>query len=175
MEQQDAGNTKGHALQLDVEKKALYRMWSHLGDLRDPDRLCSRAQRVGKRRWEIGEVSLKIQNYVALLAHLTEGAVSAQDLADLTGLHLETTRDFLKEMHKRKLVHIAQWDTKLNRRIKLPMYKLGEGIDKPKPPRLSSAETTKRYRQRQKIKEKFDPFYALCRHNLAVPQEADHV
>jgi hypothetical protein len=130
---------------------------------------------VGKRRWEIGEVSLKIQNYVALLAHLTEGAVSAQDLADLTGLHLETTRDFLKEMHKRKLVHIAQWDTRLNRRIKLPMYKLGEGIDKPRPPRLSSAETTKRYKERQKLRAQFDPFYALCRHNLAVPREADHV
>jgi hypothetical protein len=129
---------------------------------------------VGKRRREIGEVSLKIQNYVALLAHLNEGAVSAQDLADLTGLHVKTTRDFLKEMHKRKLVHIAQWDTKLNRRIKLPMYKLGEGIDKPKPKRLPSAETTKRYRQRQKLKAQFDPFYALCR-PVAVSREADHV
>jgi hypothetical protein len=130
---------------------------------------------MGKRRWEIGEVSLKIQTYVDLLAHLTEGVVSAQDLADLTGLHVETTRVFVKEMHKRGLVHIAQWDTRLNRRIKLPMYKLGEGIDKPKPPRLPSAETTKRYRQRQKLRAQFDPFYALCRHNLAVPQEADHV
>ena len=119
-------------------------------------------------------MSLKIQNYVALLAHLNEGAVSAQDLADLTGLHVKTTRDFLKEMHKRKLVHIAQWDTKLNRRIKLPMYKLGEGIDKPKPKRLPSAETTKRYRQRQKLKAQFDPFYALCR-PVAVSREADHV
>jgi predicted ArsR family transcriptional regulator len=129
---------------------------------------------MGERRREIGEVSLKIQNYVALLAHLTEGAVSAQDLADLTGLHVVTTRDFLKEMHKRKLVHIAQWDTKLNRRIKLPMYKLGEGGDKPRPPRLSSAETTKRYKERQKLRAQFDPFYALCR-PVAVSREADRV
>lgn len=129
---------------------------------------------MGKRRREIGEVSLKIQTYVDLLAHLTEGAVSAQDLAALTGLHLETTRDFLKEMHKRGLVHIAQWDIRLNRRVRLPMYKLGEGGDKPRPPRQSSAETTRRYKERQKLRAQFDPFYALCR-PVAVSREADRV
>ena len=97
-------------------------------------------------------MSLKIQTYVDLLAHLTEGAVSAQALSDLTGLHGETTRAFVKEMHKRGLVHIAQWDTRLNRRIKLPMYKLGEGIDKPRPKPLPSAEVAKRYKERQKLK-----------------------
>ena len=129
---------------------------------------------MGKRRREIGEVSLKIQNYVSLLAHLTEGAVSAQDLAALTGLHLETTREFLKEMHKRGLVYIAQWDTRLNRRIKLPMYKLGEGIDKPRPKPIPSAEVAKRYKERQKLKAKFDPFFAICR-PVAVSREADRV
>lgn len=119
-------------------------------------------------------MSLKIQNYVALLAHLNEGAVSAQDLSDLTGLHVETTREFLKEMHKRKLVHIAQWDVRLNRRIKLPMYKLGEGIDRPKPARLPAIEVTRRYRERQKLKEKFDPFYALCR-PMAVSKDTNRL
>lgn len=118
-------------------------------------------------------MSLKIKNYVSLLEHLNEGAVSAQDLAALTGLHLETTREFLKEMHKRKLVHIAQWDTRLNRRIKLPMYKLGAGIDRPKPAKLPAIEVTRRYRERQKLKEKFDPFFAICRPNVAVSREAD--
>ena len=119
-------------------------------------------------------MSLKIQNYVSLLAHLTEGAVSAQDLSDLTGLHVETTRAFVKEMHKRGLVHIAQWDTRLNRRIKLPMYKLGEGIDKPRPKPIPSAEVAKRYKERQKLKAKFDPFYALCR-PVAVSRETDRL
>jgi DNA-binding IclR family transcriptional regulator len=129
---------------------------------------------VGGPQREIKEVSLKIQNYVAMLAHLTEGAVSAQDLSELTGLHIETTREFLKEMHKRKLVHIAQWDVRLNRRIKLPMYKLGEGIDKPRPARLPSAEVAKRYKERQKLKAQFDPFFAICR-PVAVSREADRV
>jgi DNA-binding IclR family transcriptional regulator len=129
---------------------------------------------VGKRRWEAEEVSLKIQNYVAMLAHLAEGAVSAQDLAALTGLHIETTREFLKEMHKRKLVYIAQWDPRRNQRIKLPMYKLGEGIDRPRPPKLSPAEVTRRYKERQKLKAQFDPFYAICR-PVAVSREAHSV
>lgn len=119
-------------------------------------------------------MSLKIQNYVAMLAHLTEGAVSAQDLASLTGLHIETTREFLKEMHKRGLVHIAQWDVRLNRRIKLPMYKLGEGGDKPRPARLPGTEVTRRYRERQKLKEQFNPFFAICR-PVAVSGEASRV
>ena len=110
-------------------------------------------------------MSLKIQNYVSLLAHLMQDAVSAQDLTALTGLHIETTRDFLKEMHKRKLVHIAQWDTRFNRRIKLPMYKLGAGIDQPKPKRQPNAEVAKRYKEKQKAKKQFDPFFAICRPN----------
>lgn len=121
-------------------------------------------------------MSLKIQNYVAMLAHLTEGAVSAQDLASLTGMHLETTREFLKEMHKRGLVHIAQWDVRLNRRIKLPMYKLGEGGDKPRPKPLSSAEVQRRYKERQKLRAQFNPFFAICRPNpVAVSGEASRV
>ena len=129
---------------------------------------------MGKQEREINQVSLKIQTYVDLLAHLTEGAVSAQDLADLTGLHVETTRAFVKEMHKRGLVHIAQWDTRLNRRIKLPMYKLGEGIDKPRPKPIPSAEVSKRYKERQKLKAQFDPFYAMCR-PVAVSGKANHM
>lgn len=108
-------------------------------------------------------MSLKIQNYVSLLEHLMQEPVSAQDLSDLTGLHIETTREFLKEMYKRKLIHIAQWDTRLNRRIKLPMYKLGDGSDAIKPKKIPSALATKRWRERQKLKEQFDPFYAICR------------
>ena len=129
---------------------------------------------MGKQEREIGKVSLKIQTYVDLLAHLTEGAVSAQDLSDLTGLHVETTRAFVKEMHKRGLVHIAQWDTRLNRRIKLPMYKLGEGIDKPRPKPIPSAEVAKRYKERQKLKAQFDPFYAMCK-PVAVPRKTDRL
>jgi hypothetical protein len=53
------------------------------------------------------------------------------------------------------------------------MYKLGAGIDRPKPARLPAIEVTRRYRERQKLKEKFDPFFAICRPNVAVSREAD--
>lgn len=108
-------------------------------------------------------MSLKIKTYVSMLSHLIEAPVSAQDLSHLTGLHVETTRHFLKEMHTQKLVHIAQWDTRYNRRIKLPMYRLGHGTDAIKPPRLPSAVTTRRWKERRKIRLAFDPFYAICR------------
>lgn len=108
-------------------------------------------------------MSLKIQTYVSLLEHLSQAPCSAQDLAELTGLHIETTREFLKEMKKRKLAHIAQWDLRLNQRIKLPMYQLGDGNDTPKPKRIPNALAVKRWKERQKLKAQFDPFYAICR------------
>jgi hypothetical protein len=55
------------------------------------------------------------------------------------------------------------------------MFKLGDGPDAPKPKKLPSALVMRRYRERQKIKEQFDPFYAMCRHSVAVPNEADRM
>jgi len=119
-------------------------------------------------------MSLRIETYVMLLAHLHEAPVSAQDLTALTGLHIYTTREFLKQMHKRKLIHIAQWDTRYNKRIKLPMFKLGEGTDVPKPKRLPGSLLTKRWRERKKIKESYNPFYNICRPvGMAVSDKTD--
>lgn len=119
------------------------------------------------------KLTARMRAYVDTLANLMESPVSAQDVSHLTGWHLETARAFLKEMHRRKLVHIAQWDTTHNRRIKLPMYMLGERQDAQKPGRLPSALTTRRWKERKKLREQFDPFFAICR--VAVPGEADQV
>jgi hypothetical protein len=54
------------------------------------------------------------------------------------------------------------------------MYKLGEGIDKPRPKPIPSAEVAKRYKERQKLKAQFDPFYALCR-PVAVSRKTDRL
>jgi transcription initiation factor IIE alpha subunit len=120
-------------------------------------------------------MSLGVKTYARLFIALSEGPVTAQDLSHSSGIYVKTVREFLRELHKHKVIHISQWDTTHNRRIKLPMFKLGEGTDAPKPKKLPSALVMRRWRERQKIKEKFDPFYAMCRHNVAVPQEADHM
>lgn len=119
-------------------------------------------------------MSLKIQTYIQMLAHLAESPVSAQDLAAMTGVHVSTARELLQGLHKRKLLRIAAWDTRYNRRIKLPMYTLGEGVDVPKPKRLPSAEVQRRYKERQKLRAKFDPFFAMCRPvGMAVSNRTD--
>ena len=118
-------------------------------------------------------MSLKILNYVEMVAHLVESAVSAQELSQLTGIHIASTRKFLKELHKRKIVHIAQWDSRFNRRIKIPMYKLGVGNDAVRPRPLPNAVIQRRWKERQKARQQFDPFFAICR--VAVSGEADQV
>jgi hypothetical protein len=120
-------------------------------------------------------MSLGVKTYARLFVALSEGPVTAQDLSHSSGIYVKTVREFLRELHKHKLIHISQWDYRNNRRIKLPMFKLGDGPDAPKPKKLPSALVMRRYRERQKIKEQFDPFYAMCRHSVAVPNEADRV
>jgi hypothetical protein len=120
-------------------------------------------------------MSLGVKTYARLFIALSEGPVTAQDLSHSSGIYVKTVREFLRELHKHKIIHISQWDTRLNRRIKLPMFKLGDGPDAPKPKKLSSSVVMRRWRERQKIKENFNPFYAMCRHNVAVPNEADRV
>ena len=120
-------------------------------------------------------MSLGVKTYARLFIALSEGPVTAQDLSHSSGIYVKTVREFLRELHKHKVIHISQWDTTHNRRIKLPMFKLGEDTDAPKPKKLPSSLVMQRWRERQKTKEKFDPFYAMCRHSVAVPNEADRV
>lgn len=120
-------------------------------------------------------MSLGTKDIVELVALLAEGAVSAQNLSSRTGMHLKTTRGFLREMHKRGLAHIAKWDMTVPRN-KLPMYKLGKGNDAPRPKRIPADEVNRQYRTRKRIQAEYDPFYAMCRPNpVAVSGKANRV
>lgn len=89
--------------------------------------------------------------------------MTAKELARQTGISTDTCRAVLKKMHQRKMAHIADWDVVLNGRIKLPMYKFGQGKDLPRPPREQNTLVKRRWREKQKARSAFDPFFAMCR------------
>lgn len=89
--------------------------------------------------------------------------MTSKELARQTGLSVEFCRAFLRRMHQRKMVHIADWEVVLNGRIKLPMYRFGQGRDLPRPPREPNYIAKRRWRETQKARSAFDPFFAMCR------------
>ena len=108
-------------------------------------------------------MSFSMTAYVQLLNHVREGPITAQDLAAVTGFYIKTVREFLREMHKHKFVHIKAWDTRHGNRIKLPIYAFGPGRDQPRPKPLDRSVITQRYRAARKARATYDPFYAICR------------
>jgi hypothetical protein len=89
--------------------------------------------------------------------------MTAKELARQTGLSVEFCRSILRRMHQRKMLYIADWEVVLNGRIKLPMYRFGQGRDLPRPPREPNTLVKRRWREKEKARQAFDPFFAMCR------------
>jgi hypothetical protein len=89
--------------------------------------------------------------------------MTAKELARQTGLSVEFCRSIIRRMHQRKMLYIADWEVVLNGRIKLPMYRFGQGRDLPRPPREPNTLVKRRWREKQKARSVYDPFFAMCR------------
>ncbi len=84
-----------------------------------------------------------------LMLKLTEGVYTAFELAEETGLGIRTIRPYLTAMHKVGVIHITEWTEDAIGHRSMKVYKLGPGKDVPKP-RMTNAETRRRYRNKQK-------------------------
>ena len=83
---------------------------------------------------------------------LQAGPVTAQALANETGVHVVTAQDWLRALKAEKTVHIGSWLPDNLGRDAVPVYELGDDKDEPRR-RLTRAEISQRYRERQKLKE----------------------
>lgn len=85
-----------------------------------------------------------------LMVGLQDGCHTMLELADLSGLSIQTVRNYCNQLHKRGAVFVADWreDAKGGRTLKV--YELGQGKDMPKPPRQPRAESCKRWRAKQR-------------------------
>lgn len=83
-----------------------------------------------------------------LIKYLLEGIYSAQELAEMTGLHDVTVRDYTRELCRVGAAHIASWDKDSRGRDVVKIVKLGPGKDA-KRQRLTDAERQRAYRKKK--------------------------
>jgi predicted ArsR family transcriptional regulator len=91
--------------------------------------------------------------YADVIRLLIDGPITQQDIIDETGLHKFTIRDYLKALHKRKLIHIAVWSMTGPRRHRVAHWMWGRGTDARRPPRIPSSTRAAHYRQRKAARE----------------------
>jgi hypothetical protein len=87
--------------------------------------------------------------FAMLVAGLQEEALDYFEMADLTGLHNRTIRDWVHALHDRKLVHIAEWHPDSRGFPLKPAFRWGKGVDAARGA-LTRAELARRYRRKQK-------------------------
>ena len=87
-----------------------------------------------------------------LIKLLMEGAYSCEQLSEETGLHYVTVLHYTRELHRVKAAHITAWEKDDRGRDAIRIYKLGAGKDAQRE-KLTTAERTRRYRQKRKAME----------------------
>ena len=85
-----------------------------------------------------------------LLIGLQDGCNTMLDLADMTGLTIQTVRHYCNLFHRKGIVHICDWNEDVKGGRTLKVFALGTGKDMPKPKPLTTAQICARYRARRK-------------------------
>lgn len=96
--------------------------------------------------------------YAHLLRLLMEGEYTCKELAKATGLHYTTVLQYSRELYRARVLHICAW------RERERIYKVGDERDV-KRPKMTAAERTKHYRERQKVKQQTSFLYGAAHAN----------
>ncbi len=85
-----------------------------------------------------------------LMLGLQDGCHTMIELGEMSGLSMQTVRRYLKMLHKRHVIHVADWreDAKGGRTLKV--YALGTGTDMPRPKPMPQKVICARYRARKR-------------------------
>ena len=84
-----------------------------------------------------------------LMVGLQDGCHTMLELAEMSGLAIQTVRRYCQQLHKRGVIHICDWREDKNGGRTLKVFELGPGKDKPKPPRRSVSEVCARWRAKK--------------------------
>ena len=85
-----------------------------------------------------------------MLRELEKGPVNRFKLADILQIDPSTTHKRLLALHRAGKVSISGWERRSAYSAMVPIYRVGNGIDSPKPPKRSNAENERRRRARNK-------------------------
>lgn len=70
---------------------------------------------------------------------LIPGKHDHHDLEEIVGLKHDTVSQYLKQLHKRRVIHVAEWRIADNG-YRIPVFKLGSGVDARKPRAKTAAQ-----------------------------------
>ena len=91
-------------------------------------------------------------SYATLISLLMRGDSSTEELAEETGLHLNTVRNYLAALRKLKVIYISEWRYDRVNHPSLRIFKLGGKQDATRPVAPRGA-ACKRYRESQKLRK----------------------
>lgn len=96
-------------------------------------------------------VRVNAMSVAMLVKDLQEECYSQAELSERCGLSIQTVRLYLKQFHKAKAIHIADWaeDVRGGRTIRI--FGFGEKKDAKRPLPQSSTFSCKKYREKQKM------------------------
>lgn len=98
------------------------------------------------------QVKINAKLTIQLVKLLVYNEMTAHDIAEETGLHVNTVSRYVREMHKAKLAHIVGWEKDCLGRDATAVWKFGYGRDKPRSA-VSAAERQRAYHKRLRQKE----------------------
>jgi hypothetical protein len=85
-----------------------------------------------------------------LIKALTYGVFTVPELVEEVGLSRATTREYLLALFKEKLIHVHEWSQDARGAWVMPIYKFGEGRNKPQPKPKSKYEMMKAWRAKKR-------------------------
>lgn len=86
--------------------------------------------------------------YARVFKCLLTDEMTAHEIVNETGIHIITAQSLMRCLKKHKVVHVCGWEKDRLGRDSTPIYKLGEGRNKPRA-RISDAEKARRYRAKK--------------------------
>lgn len=104
-------------------------------------------------------------HFAKLIKELRDGPYSYQEMAEHTGLHYTTVREYVNALRKEREVHIACWDKDSRGRDNTAQWLLGPGVDK-KRRAMTHVERSARYRLKRKAMARLHIFTPKGDHGL---------
>jgi hypothetical protein len=85
-----------------------------------------------------------------LMIGLQDACHTMYELADMSGLAIQTVRGYCNTLHRRGIVHVADWSEDARGARTLKVFALGSGVDMPKPKPQPKTEGCRRWREKQR-------------------------
>lgn len=99
----------------------------------------------------MAQIKVNAMSYAKLVRELHDGPFSFAELAENTGLHYHTVRDYVNQLHKERLVYVADWEKdRLGRDCK-PLWSFGIDRKDKRRAKLTAKERQQRHRAKKKI------------------------